>query len=156
MAITVSQQGELFLMSCLLGCCFAVAYDIFRAFRRKIPACQRLAPFLDFIYCLIVFLCLFAFMYVKNSGEPRLYIYLGVILTMLLYFISLSQYVLAAFSFIVGIIVSVIKFIFSAVAFPFKKLFGYIAQKRRIHIEKEKKKLEFKINEKTKKKEKSL
>ena len=70
----VSEQLAVFAQSILLGFGAGVLYDLLRPFRLRFP---RLTAVLDSVYCLILGLTAFLFMFYRSAGEMRGYVVLG-------------------------------------------------------------------------------
>ena len=94
MEIPVSQQALTFAQGTLLGLGLCVCYDALRALRRRCPRGTLPADVLFGLLLAAAFL-LFALTY--GGGQFRLYLFLAVGLTAILYFLTLSPAVVRLF-----------------------------------------------------------
>ncbi|MCD7855713.1 MAG: hypothetical protein LUG66_08895 [Clostridiales bacterium] len=92
MILPMKEQGLLFLFICFSGFCFGFVYDVLRLFRR----CFHCGGFFGLVSDLVFWVCAFAavfwFLLGVNYGEVRIYMVLGFMVGMVVYYNSLSGY----------------------------------------------------------------
>ena len=98
MAQSVALQSLQFALCGALGICLAIFYDVLRAMRREwhIPAWM-----MDVLFSLGCLVSMLLFALYPGRGEFRLFMFLGVILGSIFYFLTLSGPVLRLLSFLV-------------------------------------------------------
>ena len=120
---SVSQQTQLFLLSCLAGIPLGILWDIFRVIRTVFPHNTLLVIIEDMLYMLIYAIFMTTFTIVMARGDYRFFYTIGNILGFALYFFTVGNVVLGVIRRICGWITA----LFSALAKPlnilFKKLF---------------------------------
>ena len=94
MEIPVSQQALTFAQGTLLGLGLCVCYDALRALRRR---CPRGTMFADVLFGLLLAAAFLLFALTYGGGQFRLYLFLAVGLTAILYFLTLSPAVVRLF-----------------------------------------------------------
>ena len=94
MEIPVSAQALTFAQGVLLGLGLCLAYDLLRALRRLLPQTGFAA---DALFGLLLTASFLSFALTAGQGQFRLYVFLAVFLTAVLYFLTLSPFVLRVF-----------------------------------------------------------
>ncbi len=94
MEIPVSTQALTFAQGVLLGLGLCLAYDLLRALRRLLPQTGFAA---DALFGLLLTASFLSFALTAGQGQFRLYVFLAVFLTAVLYFLTLSPFVLRVF-----------------------------------------------------------
>lgn len=79
----VTEQLSLFGQSILLGLMAGLCYDLLRPLRQRLT---RLSGVLDGLYGVTAFSCIFLFVLHRGAGELRLYLLLGIVGGMALFF----------------------------------------------------------------------
>ena len=120
---TVSNQAFIFLYSIMGGILIAFIYDIFRIKRKAIRTTTLLVCIEDFLFWIIVALVMFGTLYYSNQGELRGYIFLGTVLGVILYVITLSRLVITVSLAVLNFSGKCFRLIFKLLFFPFKIIF---------------------------------
>ena len=125
----VSQQTRLFLLSCVMGVCLGVCFDILRAFRIIIRH-HRFAVFAeDFLFTVFFMLTVFTFSTEAVRGELRFFIFTGAALAFVIYLLSVGTLVVAIVRVVVLMISGMFHVIFKVFLYPLIKFFVNIYQK---------------------------
>ena len=119
MEIPVSQQALTFAQGTLLGLGLCVCYDALRALRRRCPRGTLPADMLFGLLLAAAFL-LFALTY--GGGQFRLYLFLAVGLTAILYFLTLSPAVVRLFQALFSLLSRFVQVILTPARFFLKFL----------------------------------
>ncbi len=94
MEIPVSAQALTFAQGALLGLGLCLVYDLLRALRQLLPRAGTAA---DALFGLLLAASFLSFALTAGQGQFRLYVFLAVFLTAVLYFLTLSPLVLRVF-----------------------------------------------------------
>lgn len=124
MDVTVSNQLFVFLSSAICGIFIGLIFDVFRIVRRIVKTGKAAAVVEDIAYWIIAAAIFFLFAGKVNSGEIRLYFFIGALLGTGLYFVTVSRYVIKVsvciINFFIKIIGIVFRFLMTPVLFVFK------------------------------------
>lgn len=112
----------------IIGCLLGFIFDFFRAIRKSIKNSNIATYIEDIIYVIISFMIIVSALQILNDGELRFYIFLGIFIGVILYFIFISKYVIKIESWIISNIVK----LFKKILFFIKNCFNEIVKKRRI------------------------
>lgn len=123
MILSMSNQARLFLTAVLIGGFAGFAYDIFRVLRIIVKHGNILTHIEDIIYWLLVSGVTLYFSLNKNYGEIRAFSILGVLLGMLLYFLTLSRLVMKISVAVVNLLQKIFTFAIKIITFPFRMLY---------------------------------
>lgn len=99
----------------LIGIFIGIIFDFFRSLRKKVKTSDSLTYIQDTIFFIISGILILYSMYKFNSGEVRLYIFIGILLGILLYFCILSKYVMRIFVIVIEILERILNKIFSPI-----------------------------------------
>ena len=83
--VEVASQVVFFLQSMLLGAALGVFYDVFRILRLAFPKGKVVIFFQDLLFFCTAAVATFVFLEYAQSGEIRLFIFIGEILGFVLY-----------------------------------------------------------------------
>lgn len=115
---SVSQQAQLFLISCAFGIPLGILFDIFRVIRTILPHNTLLVAIEDILYMIIYAVFMTAFTIVCARGEYRCFYTVGNILGFAVYFFT-------AGNVIVGVIRKIsgwVRKFFHIILSPFEKI----------------------------------
>ena len=110
------------LMMVASGALLGVIYDSVRAIKLFIPFGRKVAIVTDFLYWVFVTLFVAYMLLVTNDGIIRAYEFCGIILGAVLYFFTVSRWILWLFKFILGNILKIFDFIFKILLTPLRFL----------------------------------
>jgi len=96
----ISMEVKFFLMSVLWGAILLVIYDCLRIFRKVVNHDNVWISIEDIIYWTFSSVLIFRMMYELNNGVIRGFSILGVILGMVIYKYSISEYVVKGISYV--------------------------------------------------------
>ncbi len=94
-----------------LGITCGVVYDLLRAFRREIKHCTGAVMVEDVLFCAAACSSCYAIFFQKNHGALRAYGFIGILLGALLYYLTISRWMMACF-----------RVCFKILFFPFRRL----------------------------------
>lgn len=90
---STSAQVYIFLITLYGGMTAGLAYDIYRMIRRAAKNRRWVTALIDSLFVLTLGAVLTAVLYAANSGELRLYTFVGVVLGFALYMSGLSPFI---------------------------------------------------------------
>lgn len=126
MILSMSRQSLLFLTTIIMGMVIGFIYDIFRIFRKTTPHKNIFTQTEDLLFWLAVTFLMFYVMLNKNYGEIRLFVLLGAVLGMVMYFATLSHLIIkvsvAVIQFTKRVMVTVIRILFTPLRLLIKLL----------------------------------
>lgn len=122
---TVSEQLQLFGLSCICGALLGLIYDVFRLIRIMIPHNFWLTAMEDIIYFGFYGVFITAFTSAAARGEFRVYYIIGNILGFVIYFFTAGSIVVRTMRKLMGLL----KRLFSLIIMPFRKIFVLIYKK---------------------------
>lgn len=94
MEISVAQQAASFAGAILLGFAVGVVYDLLRLFRVRLPI-PFLGPVLDLLFWVVAVAALFLYATGATGGRMRIYVLLSVFGGAVVYFVTLSAWILS-------------------------------------------------------------
>ncbi|MBO4897276.1 MAG: spore cortex biosynthesis protein YabQ [Clostridia bacterium] len=118
MNITIESEITVFGVSIILGVLCGLVFDVFRALRLRIKTGLKTVAFQDILFWIILSALFFGAVYKYNSGQLRFYIFLGALLGLLLYLMTVSRLCILFISLIITGIASVVKLIYKILAYP--------------------------------------
>lgn len=114
MEIPVSAQALTFAQGALLGLGLCLAYDLLRALRQL---CPRTGLAADALFGLLLTASFLSFALTAGQGQFRLYVFLAVFLTAVLYFLTLSPLMLRVFRGLCRLLGRILRTLFAPVRF---------------------------------------
>lgn len=133
MTFSVENQATIFIVFIVCGVLIGVLFDIFRISRKLIPSGLYLTFIQDLLFCLCSFILLILFSYKFNFGQLRWYMFFGIIIGCLLYFITISKFVILISVFIIKISVKILLIPIKTITKIFKKPLFIIIKFGKIH-----------------------
>jgi len=115
-------QAYLFLVFSLTGVIIGILFDFFRILRRTIKTSNFITYIEDILFWILTgFLILYNIWYF-NNGEIRIYMFLGIILGVLIYMLTLSSILIKIFSKILRTLINMLELPFKTIISIFRKL----------------------------------
>ena len=115
-------QAYLFLVFSLTGVTIGVLFDFFRILRRTIKTSNIITYIEDVLFWILTGLLILYNIWYFNNGEIRIYMFLGIILGVLIYMSTLSNFLIKIFSKILQIIIKVLELPFKTIIAIFIKI----------------------------------
>ena len=147
----IQNQAYTFMLFIINGISIGILFDIFRITRKTFKTCDFITYIQDTIFWILSGILTLYFIFIFNNGEIRLYIFLGIILGIVLYMLSISKYFIKINTFILEKIKKVVEIIllpirkilrillFRPISFifiNFNKIFKHIFTKKLIKLPK--------------------
>lgn len=111
MEIYVSQQAGVFLWTVLAGICASLVYDMFRIYRKLFKMPDWAVFVCDSVFWIVSSAISFAAVLYSNSGEIRWFIFAGLVIGVILYFMLLTNPVSKTVLLVLKIILIICLFI---------------------------------------------
>ena len=127
----VSLTGELFVFFCMVavGMAEGFLFDIFRVFGKFVKKSFWVVGISDLIYWLSATLIFVASAEFLNSGELRFYLFLGVAVGLLLYYLLLSKLIITIFFRIIKLFLQIFKLILKILLTPTHFLYKILLER---------------------------
>ena len=115
-------QAYLFLVFSLTGVIIGILFDFFRILRRTIKTSNFITYVEDILFWILTGLLILNNIWYFNNGEIRIYMFLGIILGILIYMLTLSSILIKVFSMLFRILINVLELPFKTIISVFRKL----------------------------------
>lgn len=119
-------QAYIFLMFIINGILLGIIFDMFRVSRRSFKTSDMVTYIEDIAFWIISGVITLYFIFFFNNGQIRLYIFLGIILGVAFYILTLSKYFIKINVAIIGFIKEIVSKVYHIIAFPFLIIFKII------------------------------
>lgn len=120
-ALLFSQFNTVFIFF-LTGICIGLLFDFFRIQRKVLKTCDFITYIQDILFWIVSGLIIIFVIMKYTNGEIRIYMVLGIILGILIYFLIISKYIMKIFVCILSFLLNII----GKLLFPIKKIYKII------------------------------
>ena len=120
-ALLLSQFNTVFIFF-LTGICIGLLFDFFRIQRKVLKTCDFITYIQDILFWIVSGLIIIFVIMKYTKGEIRIYMVLGIILGILIYFLIISKYIMKIFVCILSFLLNII----GKLLFPIKKIYKII------------------------------
>lgn len=122
----MNNQAYLFAIFVINGVLIGILFDIFRILRKSFKTADFITYIEDIIFWILTGIVTLYFIFNYNNGEIRLYIFLGIILGVLLYMLTISSYIVKFSVYIITFIKNILSKIIKIIIFPIKFVLNII------------------------------
>ena len=105
----ITNQAYIFMIFVIIGMIIGVLFDFFRILRKSIKTKDFVTYIEDVLFCILTGIILLYSIFTFNSGEIRIYIFIGVLFGVLIYMLSISKYFVKINVFLLNKIIFIIK-----------------------------------------------
>lgn len=119
----MNNQAYLFVIFIINGILVGILFDFFRILRKSFKTGDFITYIEDIIFWILTGILTLYFIFNYNDGEIRLYVFLGIILGILVYMLSISKYIIKFSVKIICFIKMVIKKASKIILYPFNIIF---------------------------------
>ena len=119
-------QAYLFLIFTLNGIFIGVLFDFFRILRKSFKTVNWLTSIEDILFWILTGLSIIYCMYNFSDGSLRFFMFLGLGLGLLLYMLTLSNFIVKTVVKFIFIIKKFLSIIVKTIIFPFKIIFKFL------------------------------
>ncbi|MCL1858827.1 MAG: spore cortex biosynthesis protein YabQ [Oscillospiraceae bacterium] len=120
MEISITEQGVVFLFSCVVGGLLGAFYDIFRIIRIAFNSKWLSVFFQDLIFCIFSAFSIILLVFYTNSGRVRWFSLLGCFICFVLYHLTVGRIVIFMSKKIIDFIKRLLKFLYKITVIPVK------------------------------------
>lgn len=118
MIVSISDQVYIFFCTILCGMAISFLYDIFRIIRKTLKSGRASIYVEDLLFWILSAVIMSVSIYYCNSGELRLYMFLGALLGAVLYELLFSRVIINASLFIINLFFKVFKAVVFVISYP--------------------------------------
>lgn len=118
--VSISEQAQIFLAAVEAGIIIGIFYDLFRIIRKILPHPNWVIQLEDFIFWIIVSGFMFFVLFSKNYGEIRGFALIGAFLGNMIYFFTLSIWLMKFSDWIIDWIKRIIRVVIRILLIPIK------------------------------------
>lgn len=122
MKISVTYELVTFAYMLLLGIVSGVIFDFFRVLRKNIPKTFAIVAISDALFWGLSAVCFFWMIWHVTYGELRVYMFIGISLGIIFYFLLLTKTIIWAFTALFKFFLTIFKLIFKILLTPLKFL----------------------------------
>lgn len=121
-------QAYLFLVFSLTGVIIGILFDFFRILRKTVKTSNFITYVEDVSFWILTGILILYNIWYFNDGEIRIYMFLGIIMGILIYMLTLSKLLILIFSKIFQIIIKILEIPFKTIKIIFTKISTLIVQ----------------------------
>lgn len=122
----MNNQAYLFAVFIINGILIGLLFDVFRIIRRTFKTTDFTTYIQDVIFWIITGIITLAFIFYFNNGEIRFYVFLGIVLGISVYILTISKYVIKISVIIINYIKKVVSTLINIILIPLKSIWKTI------------------------------
>ena len=119
-------QAYLFIVFSLTGVIIGLLFDFFRILRRSFKTSNIITYFEDVLFWILTGVLILYNIWYFNNGEIRIYMFLGIIMGLLIYMLTLSNIIVSLFSKILKMLIRILEIPFKTIISIFHKIITII------------------------------
>ena len=120
MELSMTEQGIVFLFSCIVGGLLGAFYDVFRIIRIAFNSKWLSVFFQDLIFCVFSAFSIILLVFYTNSGTIRWFALLGCFMCFVLYHLTIGRFIMFVSKKIIDFIRKVLRFLYNITVIPLK------------------------------------
>lgn len=121
-----NNQALLFLIFSLNGVIIGLIFDFFRILRKSFKTSDLITYIQDILFWILTGISVIIFMYFFSDGTIRLYMFLGLLLGVFIYILTISQFIIKIFVFLIKIFKNFLNNIINVGIIPLKKILIFV------------------------------
>lgn len=121
-----NNQALLFLIFSLNGVIIGLIFDFFRILRKSFKTSDLITYIQDILFWILTGISVIIFMYFFSNGTIRLYMFLGLLLGVFIYILTISQFIIKIFVFLIKIFKNFLNKIINVGIIPLKKILIFV------------------------------
>lgn len=122
----VENQTYLFIVFSLTGVVIGILFDFFRILRRSFKTSNIITYVEDVLFWILTGVLILYNIWYFNNGEIRIYMFLGIIMGLLIYMLTLSNIIVSLFSKILKMLIRILEIPFKTIISIFHKIITII------------------------------
>lgn len=119
----VTNQAYLFFIFILNGIVIGILFDFFRILRKSMKTKDFVTYIEDILFCIITGIIIIYSIFYFNSGEFRIYIFIGLLIGCSIYLLTISQYVVKINVYILTKFIEICKKVFNIIFLPIRFIY---------------------------------
>ena len=119
-------QAYLFIVFSLTGVVIGILFDFFRILRRSFKTSHIITYVEDVLFWILTGVLILYNIWYFNNGEIRIYMFLGIIMGLLIYMLTLSNIIVSLFSKILKMLIRILEIPFKTIISIFHKIITII------------------------------
>ena len=119
-------QAYLFIVFSLTGVVIGILFDFFRILRRSFKTSNIITYVEDVLFWILTGVLILYNIWYFNNGEIRIYMFLGIIMGLLIYMLTLSSIIVSLFSKILKMLIRILEIPFKTIISIFHKIITII------------------------------
>ena len=119
-------QEYLFIVFSLTGVVIGILFDFFRILRRSFKTSNIITYVEDVLFWILTGVLILYNIWYFNNGEIRIYMFLGIIMGLLIYMLTLSNIIVSLFSKILKMLIRILEIPFKTIISIFHKIITII------------------------------
>ena len=116
----MNNQAYIFVMFVINGVLIGILFDVFRILRKSFKTTDIITYIEDITFWILAGIITLYFIFYYNNGEIRFYIFLGIILGIIIYILTISKYIIKLSVTIIKFIKDIINKIIQVIFYPLK------------------------------------
>ena len=124
----ITNQAYIFIIFVIVGFVIGLLFDFFRILRRSIETKDFITYIEDILFCLITGSIILYSIFYFNNGEFRMYMFIGILIGVLMYLLTISPYIIKINVYILRKIIFICKKIAEFLILPFRMIYKGISK----------------------------
>ncbi len=129
MEVVVARQTVMFIEACAFGFVLGLCFEPLRILRLMIKMGAVAIFFQDILYCVFCAVCMFLFFLTVNEGELRIFLLAGIVIGVVVYFLTLGSIIAKASKAIATLIRRFLRFLSRIFVRPATAAYGKVNRK---------------------------
>ena len=114
----VTNQAYTFMIFVIVGIFIGILFDFFRILRKSFSTKDFVTYIEDILFCVLTGIILLYSIFAFNSGEIRIYIFIGLLFGGMIYMLSISKYFVKISVFLINKTKNIVKQILKIIKIP--------------------------------------
>lgn len=124
--MSIAEQTQIFIIFVIVGIIISFLFDIFRIFRKVYKFSNMLIYMQDILFWLLTGIIILQAIFKFNSGDIRIFLFLGIFVGVFIYISLFSIYVIKIGSFILKLINRLIRKLINVFEVPICKILNFM------------------------------
>lgn len=124
--MSIAEQTQIFIIFVIVGIIISFLFDIFRIFRKVYKFSNMLIYMQDILFWLLTGIIILQAIFKFNSGDIRIFLFLGIFVGVFIYISLFSIYVIKIGSFILKLINTLIRKLINVFKAPICKILNFM------------------------------
>ena len=124
----ISNQAYIFIIFVIVGGIIGIIFDFFRILRKTIKTKDFMTYLEDILFCIITGIIVLYSIFFFNNGEFRMYMFIGILIGVLMYLLTICPYIIKINVYILRKIIFICKKIAEFLILPFRLIYKGISK----------------------------